>query len=607
SPTAGVLTITAGELAGEIMVPILGDVVSEPDESFLLQLSGAANAALSTPMATGTIRNDDGVITVADASVSEGDHGVSLLEFTVSLLDPTSNEVTVNYEIVQGSAHPGTVNKDYVPKSGTLTFAPGVTDQIVSAEVFGDVLPEDSETIELVLSVANNATLDRDRATGTILNDDAYFSITDLTVNEGNAAAYDVDLVVSLSNPITMPASVVVQSQNATALLGEDYLRLEQSNQLSFENEGSESGITELGAESFVYEGAAWSGGIVSTSAFATSGNHVYQSGSRGAVEFAVPVDRVEFAFLHDGGNGARTATLFDEQGVVIDVVSSKPAATTTGVDRYITLDPERDIRRIVFGGGLIDDFSYLTDGVLVRFEPGGELDQIIKARVIGDTMPEPNEVFEIRMSEPVGARIADPVSRVTLIDEDAGFGPTVQTVNVNDGSQNRSQITSLTVVFNSEVELIPLGTAFRITNLDTGVDVGQIHVDASNQDGRTSARLTFDGTSTVSRLGVGPLANSLADGNYKLEIIAGQVRTYASTMQQDFVFGNSAVDNFFRMFGDSDGDRDVDGQDYGRFGLSFLKSSGDPGYAPEFDSDGDGDVDGQDHGRFGLNFLRSL
>ena len=66
-------------------------------------------------------------------------------------------------------------------------------------------------------------------------------------------------------------------------------------------------------------------------------------------------------------------------------------------------------------------------------------------------------------------------------------------------------------------------------------------------------------------------------------------------------------LDEFFRFFGDSDGDRDVDGQDYGRFGLSFLKSDGTPGFNPAFDFDGDGDVDGQDYGNFGLRFLKTL
>jgi len=62
-------------------------------------------------------------------------------------------------------------------------------------------------------------------------------------------------------------------------------------------------------------------------------------------------------------------------------------------------------------------------------------------------------------------------------------------------------------------------------------------------------------------------------------------------------------------LFGDDDGDRDVDGQDYGRFGRSFLKSQGAIDFNAAMDREGDGnvDVDGQDYGAFLRNFHRSL
>ena len=71
--------------------------------------------------------------------------------------------------------------------------------------------------------------------------------------------------------------------------------------------------------------------------------------------------------------------------------------------------------------------------------------------------------------------------------------------------------------------------------------------------------------------------------------------------------FGTEASDRFFALFGDTDGDRDVDGHDYGRFGRTFLKSIGTAGYDERLDADQDGDVDGQDYGRFGRNFLKSV
>ncbi|PAY21344.1 hypothetical protein CKO51_01835 [Rhodopirellula sp. SM50] len=183
---------------------------------------------------------------------------------------------------------------------------------------------------------------------------------------------------------------------------------------------------------------------------------------------------------------------------------------------------------------------------------------------------------------------------------------PFVENVVINGGSASRSSLTSIEVTFSAEVQQSSLVGAFGIRNVETGLDVGQVNVVTNNQGGRTIATLSFAGQSTT--------GSSLADGNYRLTIGSTNVRDSVSgrAMSDNFVFGRPLSgepqsDGFFRFYGDTDGDRDVDGQDYGRFGLSFLKSSGDQAYNPDLDSDGDGDVDGQDYGRFGLNFLRRL
>ncbi|QEF98234.1 Cohesin domain protein [Stieleria maiorica] len=188
---------------------------------------------------------------------------------------------------------------------------------------------------------------------------------------------------------------------------------------------------------------------------------------------------------------------------------------------------------------------------------------------------------------------------------------PGVRQIVVNDGANNRSQITSLTIRFNTILDHATLDDAFELLNLDRNQSVGTIHVSAVDDidQGQTVATLTFDGASTVPRSGSGAYGNSLADGNYHLVIRPEFVSQLGSgdEMTAPYSFGESPVDSFFRFYGDTDGDRDVDGQDYGRFGLSFLRNSSDPSFDPSMDSDGDGDVDGQDYGRFGLNFLKRV
>ena len=190
----------------------------------------------------------------------------------------------------------------------------------------------------------------------------------------------------------------------------------------------------------------------------------------------------------------------------------------------------------------------------------------------------------------------------------DAPTPPGVESVLINDDSDSRSQVTSLTVTFDDLVAHQGLGDAFAITNTDTNTAVGQITVSADDSTGKTVVHIGFSGVSTVPRGGTGPMGDSLADGNYQLVIDASKIKDAGGvTMSADHVFGQHDVDAFFRLFGDEDGDRDVDGQDVGRFGMTFLRRSGDPGFNRNFDVDDDGDVDGRDYGRFRSNLSRSL
>ena len=54
----GVATIAAGALGAEIAVPLRADVLSEPEETFVLQLSDAEGAVLAGAHATGVIEDD---------------------------------------------------------------------------------------------------------------------------------------------------------------------------------------------------------------------------------------------------------------------------------------------------------------------------------------------------------------------------------------------------------------------------------------------------------------------------------------------------------------------------------------------------------------------
>ncbi|QEF99461.1 hypothetical protein Mal15_35260 [Stieleria maiorica] len=185
---------------------------------------------------------------------------------------------------------------------------------------------------------------------------------------------------------------------------------------------------------------------------------------------------------------------------------------------------------------------------------------------------------------------------------------PIVEGILINDGHQQRSLVDRLEITFDQAVRLDEEeGSPFELINQDSGHAVQVVaRVDELN-DPRV-VELTFAPGPSVG------LGGGLLDGNYRLIIKANRITVGAMVLDgkgdgtaADHIFGAASIDNFFRFYGDSDGDRDVDGQDYGRFGLTFLKQAGTSGFDASLDSDADGDVDGQDYGRFGLNFLKQI
>ncbi|TXH70606.1 MAG: autotransporter domain-containing protein [Lysobacteraceae bacterium] len=75
--TSGTLTFTPGQTTRTITVPVIGETVPEANETFFVNLSGAANATISDNQGVGTISNDDVPVTVSPATLPNGQVGLS--------------------------------------------------------------------------------------------------------------------------------------------------------------------------------------------------------------------------------------------------------------------------------------------------------------------------------------------------------------------------------------------------------------------------------------------------------------------------------------------------------------------------------------------------
>ncbi|UWU50484.1 pre-peptidase C-terminal domain-containing protein [Limnospira indica PCC 9438] len=173
-PTSGELVFARGQTERVIRVPVIGDTEVEPDETFKVILSEPENADLGRDQATGTILNDDGLvsanISIADTQILEGDRGRSFAEFKVTLDSPSDQIVRVNYTTADGTAK--VADRDYELTRGELIFPRGETERVIRVPVIGDTKRELDETFKVILSDPQNAELERGEAIGTILDDD---------------------------------------------------------------------------------------------------------------------------------------------------------------------------------------------------------------------------------------------------------------------------------------------------------------------------------------------------------------------------------------------------------------------------------------------------
>jgi hypothetical protein len=169
---SGTLTLAPGQTSQTITVAVIGDRVPEPNETFFVNLSGATNATIADGQGVGTIIDDEPRISISDVSKKEGNgKKTTLFVFTVTLSVAYDQPVIMSYSTVDGTAK--TSGKDYIAKTGTITFNPGETTKTITIEVICDKTKESNETFYLDLfDNSSNSLFTKNRGIGTIWNDD---------------------------------------------------------------------------------------------------------------------------------------------------------------------------------------------------------------------------------------------------------------------------------------------------------------------------------------------------------------------------------------------------------------------------------------------------
>jgi Ca2+-binding RTX toxin-like protein len=229
------LTIPAGQTQVDFFIQVLGDKLSETNETFSVELSKLSTNAIFAndlgilPLNLTILDDDKPVIRMDDIKIAEGDNGLHEADITVYLNTAATSDVSVSYTTSDGTAKNGS---DYISESDTLVIPKGSKEGHIKISIQGDTTPETTENFRVELSNAMGAILlnsaDTLSSTVTITTDDdknlPVLAVKAKPVDEGSEDEFtDYPITFTLSSSPATDVTVHYETKDGTARDGSDY------------------------------------------------------------------------------------------------------------------------------------------------------------------------------------------------------------------------------------------------------------------------------------------------------------------------------------------------------------------------------------------------
>ncbi|AFY28282.1 Calx-beta domain-containing protein [Cyanobium gracile] len=507
TPLTGTITILANQTTATLTIATVDDAVLEANEAFTVTITNPVNGSIGTATATATIIDDDTaplpLITLAVSPASVLENGAANLVYTFTRTGATTNPLTVNYAI-NGTATGGT---DYGAILSSVTFAAGSDTATVTVDPTGDTVLEPNETVSLTLTADPAYLIGTPGAvTGTITNDDdASFSIGDVSIVEGNSGTSTAIFTVTLSNAVAGGASVNFATADGTASAGSDYVAT--SGTLNF----------------------AGTAGETQTVAVTISGDTVFEPNETFFLNLTAPTNGVTLL----DGQGLGTITNDDAAPLPVITLAVSPASVlengAANLDYTFTrtgattnpLTVNYAINGTATGG---TDYGAILSSV--TFAAGSDT-ATVTVDPTGDTVLEPNETVSLTLTADPAYLIGTPgaVTGTITNDDDASFS--IGDVSIVEGNSGTS-------------------TAIFTVTLSNAV-AGGASVNFATADGTASAGSDYVGTS----------------GTLAFAGTAGETQTVAVTISGDTVFEPNET-FFLNLTAPTNGVTLLDGQGLG-------------------------------------------
>ena len=427
-PFLSLLTFMPGETAKTIVVPVLGDVVSEGDETFAVNLFSPDNSVIADGQGIGTILNDDGTsnLSINDVTITEGDSGSIGMTFTVTRSGELSGTTSVNFTTADGTA---TAEADYVATNGTLTFAPNVTSQTITVSVLGDLLPEPSdflappiETFTVNLSSPTDGVIVDGQGVGTITDNEPRVFINDVVVTEGDSGTVNAVFTVMLSTTNSQTVTVEYATADGTpspAVAGSDYVATNGT--LTFAPNVTSQTITVPVLGNLLNEASGESFVVNLTN----------------AVNAAISDDQGEGRVLDNDpfpSLSINDMTVAEGDSGSVDAVFTVTLSAASG--QMVTVEYLTDRLNDVSFEPATPGADYMSVAGQLTFAPG-QTTQTISVPVLGDLLDEgdlQNERFFVNLSTSSFASIADGQGLGMIIDNDPVPSLLINDVTVIEG-----------------------------------------------------------------------------------------------------------------------------------------------------------------------------
>jgi hypothetical protein len=441
------LTFSPGTTKQTVNVQIVGETLSEGQETFTLGLSNPSGGGLDVAhtTATATILNDDGpaaTVTIATpAAPTVESNGTAAVDVTLS---NSALPVVATWKTVDGTA---TAGSDYTATTGIVTFLTNGT-QTITVPVTNDSLDENDEAFSVVLTSVTDAIGAGASAIVTIADDDATptLAVSGTPVNEGNAGdVTQVSVTVTLSAPSGRTVTVDHATTAVTATAGADYtaaapgtltfLPGQTSKTLTVEVLGDN--VDEIDETLSVVLSNAVNAGISSGTGTVT----ITDDDTAPAVSVAGAVAVGE----NDGRPAAFVVSLNGPSAKAIDVTVATGDGTATAGSDYTAVP-----------------------ATVLHFAPGGALSQPVDVTVLDDLVADsaPAEHFTLALTSPVNATL-DPAAdsaTATILDDD---GPA--TLSVDPAVPVAEGTTGDTTPAAFHVSLVPASDASVTVDWATG------------------------------------------------------------------------------------------------------------------------------------------